>query len=195
MHFIFAPVRRHWFALFSYGHLASCQNEIFVKTHIFGAVLLVFRFGCASPESNQLRPQQEDQLKLEVKTVADSIWAKWEQIDPQAALQYYWDSPDWMSFNSQGSRYDLQTYRKLGTDFKNSATAYKWTTTRQDFKVLAKDAVICTWIGKDEALWKSGGKTSCDPHAYTLVFRKIASQWKLVHSHDSGITLTQKVVK
>jgi hypothetical protein len=63
--------RRQWFALFSYGHLAFCQNEILMKTHIFGAVLLFFCFGCASPESNQLSPQQKDQIKREGQMGAD----------------------------------------------------------------------------------------------------------------------------
>ena len=163
-----------------------------MKPSIFAITLLLSCLGCTSPESDQLGSQQEEQIKREVKAVADSIWAKWKEMDPEAALRYYADSTDWMSFNSQGLPCDGHTYRKLAADFKNSAAAYKWTTTRQEFKVAAKDIVICTWTGKDETVWKSGDKTTCDPHAYTLVFKKISGQWRLVHSHDSGIAVTQK---
>jgi hypothetical protein len=155
----------------------------------------IFIAGCTSQQSDQLTQQQKDQIKNEVKAVADSIWAKWEELDPEGALPYYSDSPDWMSFNSQGTRYNFQTYKKLATNFKNSATAYKWTTIRQDFIFVTKDIVMCAWIGKDEAFWKSGDKMTCDPHAYTLVFKKIAGRWKLLYSHDSGIAVTQEAGK
>ena len=153
---------------------------------------LLFCFGCTSPQNDQLTHQQKDQIRSEVKAVADSIWSKWEQMDPEGALQYYSDSPDWICFNSVGSRYDFQAYKELAAEFRKSATSYKWTTTSQEFIFLTKDIVICAWVGKDEATWKSGEKTTCDPHAYTLVFKDIGGQWKLVYSHNSGIAVQQK---
>ena len=47
---------------------------------------------------------------------------------------------------------------------------------------------------KDEAVLKSGDKITYDPHAYTMVFKKIARQWRIIHSHNSGIPVTQKAV-
>lgn len=165
-----------------------------MKANIFVALLL-FCLGCTSQERNQLSPQQKDQIIGEVKAVADSIWARWEEMYPEGALQYYSDSPDWVCFNSEGTRYDFQTYKKLAAEFKNSATSYKWTTTRRDFMFLTKDIVICAWVGKDETILKSGDKITYDPHAYTMVFKKSAGQWKVVYSHDSGIVVTQKAGK
>jgi len=127
---------------------------------MFGAVLLLPCVGCASQESDQLSPQQTDQIKMEVKAVADSIWAKWEELDPEGALQYYSGSPDWMCFTSEGSRHNIQSYQKLAAEFKNSATAYKWATIRQDIVFVSTDLVICAWDGKDEASWKSGDWTT-----------------------------------
>jgi ketosteroid isomerase-like protein len=49
--------------------------------------------------------------------------------------------------------------------------------------------------GKDEVIMKSGDRQTCDRHAYTMVFKKIAGQWKVVYSHDSGIVVTQKAGK
>ena len=80
-------------------------------------------------------------------------------------------------------------------DFLNMATAWKWTTTRQDFIFVTKDIVICAWDGKDETVTKSGDKITYDPHAYTMVFKKIAGQWKVIYSHDSGIAVTVKAGK
>jgi hypothetical protein len=115
-----------------------------------------------------------------------------EKLDGQGVFQFYSDSPDWGMVNADGSRWDYQTTKKANADFFNSATAYKWTTTRQDFMVVSKDIVICAWDGKDETILKSGDKIIYDPHAYTFVFKKIEGQWKIIYSHDSGIPVTKK---
>lgn len=163
-----------------------------MKANIFVvAVLLLFCFGCTSQPSEQLTQQQKDQIKSEVKAVCDSIIAKIERLDV-GFLDYYLDSPDLGMVYADGSRWDFQTTKKAETDFFKSATAWKWTTTRLDFIVLAKDIVIGAWDGKDETILKSGDKITCDPHAYTLVFKKIAGQWKVIYSHDSGIPVTKK---
>jgi len=163
-----------------------------MKANFLGVVLPLFFFACTSQESTELSSQEKAQIINEVKAVADSIWSKWEALDPEGALLYYSDSPDWASFNSEGTRYNFEAYKKLAASFKSSATAYKWSTTRRDFVFVSTDIVICAWVGKDEASWKSGDKMTCDPHAYTLVFKLIAGQWKLVYSHDSGIPVIHK---
>jgi len=162
-----------------------------MKASIFVAVLLLFCFGFTSQPSDQLTQQQKDQIKSEVKAVGDSIMAKIERLDA-GWLDYYSDSPVPGMVNADGSRWDYQTTKKAVTDFYNSVTAYKWTTTRQDFIVLNKDLVLCAWDGKDETILKSGDKITYDPHAYTCVFKKIAGQWKVIYQHDSGIPVTKK---
>ena len=157
--------------------------------------LLLICFSCTSPKSDQLSGQLKLRIQNEVQAIADTIWSKWEQLDPDAALQYYADSLDWTSINSQGSLGDMAAYRRLASEFKKSATSYKWTTSSRNFKVLSDEIVVCDWIGKDEVTWKSGEKATCDPHAYTLVFRKSSGRWQLTYSHDSGVWSTQKAGK
>ncbi|GEM_PF-1248109 len=166
-----------------------------MKAHLFVAALLLLCIGCTPQQGDQLDPQQLDRITKEVTVVADSIWAKWEQVNPEEALQYFADSPDWVYFDAQGTRRDFQTHKKVMAAFKSSASAYQWTSIRRDFPLVTRDIVICSWLGKDEALWESGVKYVCDPHAYTLVFKNISGQWKLIYTHDSGIGSTQKTSK
>jgi hypothetical protein len=168
--------------------------EVKMKANVFFAALLLSILGCASPPSDQLTQQQKDQIKSEIKVVCDSITATFERLDGEGAMQYYSDSPDWLCCFADGSRLDFQAFKKGESDLKNSITSWKWTTTRQDFIFLAKDIVICAWDGKDETILKSGDTTAYDPHAYTMVFKKISGQWKVVYFHDSGISVTQKAV-
>lgn len=165
-----------------------------MKANIFVATLLLFILGCTSNQNDQLTQQQKDQIKKEIKAVSDSIMAKAERLDA-GWLDYYLDSPDWGMVNLDGSRWDYQYTKKIVLDSTKSYASLKWTTTSQDFKFLAKDIVIYAWDGKDETILKSGDKIICDPHAYTLVFKKVANQWKVIYSHDSGIPVTQKADK
>jgi len=163
-----------------------------MKTTIFITVLLLSILRCTSQQSDQLTQQQKDQIKKEIKAVGDSIIAKWMELDGAGMFQYYSDSPDWVVFRADGSRLEYQVTKKAFLDFPNYTASIKSTTTHQDFIIITKDFVICAWEGKDETILKSGDKITIDPHPYTMVFKKVAGQWKVIYSHDSGIPVTQK---
>lgn len=185
-----------------------------MKTNIFIAVLLLSILGCTSKQSDQLTQQQKDQIGKEINVVVDSIFARVERLDA-GWLDYYMDSPDWGMVNADGTRWDYQTTIKVQPDFFNSIISWKWTTTHQAFIFLTKDFVICSMSGKDETILKSGEKIKADtdlnslygkdetilmsgdkitydPHTYTMVFKKVAGNWKIIYQHDSGIPVTQK---
>ena len=171
-----------------------------MKTNVFFAVLLLFLVGCTPQHTDEVTQQQKDQIKSEVKVVVDNLMARFQQMDWTGALQqFYANTPDWVMFNADGSQWDYQTTVKAManlTDINNQpVAAWKWTTTRQDFMVVNKDVVICAWVGKDESTMKSGDIVVYDPHVFTMVFKKIAGQWKVVWSHDSGIAVTKKAGK
>ena len=171
-----------------------------MKAYVLVAVLtLIFGVGCTSRQSEELTMQQKDQIKSEVKVAAESIIAKFQHMDWTGGLQFYANTPDWVMFNADGSQWDYQTTAKSMAslaDINNKpVTAYKWITTRQDFIVITNDIVICAWVGKDEFTMKSGEKVTYDPHAYTMVFKKINGQWKVIYQQDSGIAVTQKAGK
>ena len=165
-----------------------------MKPHMFvGALLLSFP-GCASPPSDDLTQLQKDQMKSEIAAVCDSITTRIARVDEEW-FDYFADSPDWGLVNADGSRWDYQTAKKFIPDWAKAVTSCKWTTTRQNFIFITKDVVICAWEGKDDTILKSGDKITFNPHAYTMVFKKIAGQWKVIYSHDSGIPVTAKAGK
>lgn len=188
-----------------------------MKKLSFNAIMVVFLLLCSNriqAQIDQLTQLQKDQIKKEVQAVGDSIMSRVERLDVRW-LDFYADSPDWGMVNADGTRWDYQTTKKVQPDFFNSIISWKWTSTHQDFIFLTKDVVICAWDGKDETILKSGDKITADkdlnnlyamdanklmpgdkitydPHAYTMVFKKIAGQWKVIYSHDSGIPVTMK---
>lgn len=187
------------------------------KNNFILSLLLFIVASCTSPHSEQLTEQQKNQIKSEVKAVGDSIMAKVERLDA-SWVDYYLDSPDWGMVNADGSRWDYQTFKNIQPDFFNSIISWKWTTTHQEFIFITPEIVICAWDGKDVTILKSGDKIATDsllkslyvkdesimslgdritydPHAYTMVFKKLAGQWKVIYQHDSGIPITEKAQK
>ena len=165
-----------------------------MKTTVVAATLLLFGAGCTSRQSEELTQQQTDQIKSEVKAVGDTIMARFERLDGTGAFQLYANTPHWVMFNTDGSQWDYETTRKAMNDSTSVAARYQYTTLRQDFMVVDRDLVICAWVLKDEVINKSGDTIVYSQHPYTLVFRRIAGQWKVVWSHDSGVPVILKGV-
>ena len=166
-----------------------------MKANICVAALLLFFVGCSQQRSDQLTQQQKDQIKSEVKAVGDSIRARFERLDVDGALQYFWDSPKAVSYSADGSRSDFQAVKKSFTDALPNIAAVRMTTVREEFRVVAKDFVIYSWVRKSEVVMKSGDKMTQDPDATTWVFKKVDDQWKVIYGHDSGTITMQKTGK
>lgn len=162
-----------------------------MKANILVAALLLLIIGCTSQQSDQLTQRQKDQIKTEVKAAVDSMIARDERLDADGVMQYYSDSPDFVAFNPDGSRSDYQAMKKGLVDMLSSLASLKILATREDIIVMTKDIVIDSWIGKTEAVLKSGDKMVFDPDGVTQVFQKIAGQWRAVYSHESA-TITIK---
>ncbi len=188
-----------------------------MKANIYLATLLLFMLcGCTYLQTKQLTQQQKTQIEKEILVVLDSISVRLQRLD-SSWLDYYINSPDWAMLNADGSRWDYQTTKKVQPDFFNSVISTKWTMINQKFIFLTNDMVICSIDSKDETILKSpdkikannnlnglfannettmkGDRITNDPHAYTLIFKKVGGQWKIIYSHDSGFPVVQKVDK
>ncbi len=149
------------------------------------ALLLVSGF--IQKKSDQLNQKQKDQIKKEITLVFDSVMARFENKDTEGAMKYY--SPDFVGFGSGGEKYTLQTTKEQYINLNAAAEYYKWTTNSLDFINITKDIVVIAVDGKNETVWKSGGKLIFDPSHYTFAFKNVDGQWKLSYHHFSGSLL------
>jgi hypothetical protein len=165
--------------------------------YLIAALSLLISAGCAPKQAEVLTQQQKDQIIGEVTAVADSTMAAFQKMDWKGGLQYYADTPDWVMFNADGTNWDYKkteaTMAAMTDISGNPMTAWKWTTTSRRFMIVNKDLVVVAWVGKDESTMKSGDIVVYDPHAYTMIVKRIDGQWKFIWSHDSGVPVTKKV--
>ena len=156
------------------------------------AVFLLFSLGCTSQGSGQLTQQETDQIRHEVKSAVDSMLAKYERLDIDGALQYFWNSPQLVVYNPDCSRSDFQTIKNSAANFANTVAAIKIPIVREEFSVLTRDVVVCTVVGKTEVYLKSGHRIAYDPYADTFGFKKIAREWKIAYRHQSATITSEK---
>ncbi len=139
-------------------------------------------------ESDQFTQQEKDQIKNEVNAVIEGIVGEWVGLNAEGALQYY--STDMVAVGDGGrSLIDYRAYRKLWLGVE-AAASVKVTHTGGGIICLARDLVVCTWIGRVDIVQKSGEKITLDPQVYTDVLRKVEGQWKVIYEHPSGTAVT-----
>jgi len=155
---------------------------------------IIFLTGCTSQESDQLTQLQKDQIKSEVRAAADSIMARFERFDADGSMQYYWESPDFTKLNMDGSQNDFQG-QKEAMNRVHSLTAVKVSTVSEKLTVVTKDVAICARQAKLDMSLKTGERMTCDPFTYTLVFKNIGGQWKVILAHESGTPIVEKAGK
>ncbi len=155
-----------------------------MKSKLLLLVLSAFIVCCT--QKQELTQKEKDQIKSEVKAAVDNILVKFEKLDPSLVTECYWDSPDFIEISVDGSKADFQTSKKGTSDFLSAAASVKLTLTKEDYKCLSKDIVICAWFGKEEITLKTGEAITISPLITTLIFKNIEGKWKAIYLHESG---------
>lgn len=138
--------------------------------------------------------QEKDKIRNEVITVTDNFMTTIVNKNLEGLMNFSQESPEWITLNADGTSWDYKTARQALVSILDSTASFKWTRIRQEFNIISRDLVITALFSKEENIMKSGDKIFFNSHAYTMIFRKISDQWKLVYSHDSGIPVIEKAV-
>jgi uncharacterized protein (TIGR02246 family) len=142
--------------------------------------------GCGKQEPARMTPQEQDAVKKEITQVIDQQIQAASKLDADALMQSYWNSPDFILLSSNGSMADYQQMKNGTAEMYKSLSALKFTTIKDEFRFLPGNVVICSWLGKCEATFKTDDRATFDSYAITFVFQKLDNQWKIIHSHESA---------
>jgi ketosteroid isomerase-like protein len=133
-----------------------------------------------------MTPQEQEVAKKEIREVADHVLRSLNTMDLEALLQPYWNSPEFVLVNTEGSMGDYQTTKNGTLEMFKLLASLKYATVKDEFRFLPGNTVIYTWIGRSEFAFKSGQQARIDAYATTLVFRKIDNDWKIIYAHESA---------
>jgi ketosteroid isomerase-like protein len=154
-------------------------------TLILGLALLVL-FGCGGQEPLQMTPQEQDLAKEEINKILNQQLEAASKLDAEALLQSYADSPDFILLSTTGAMVDYQGTKNGTAEIYKSLSALKFTTIKTEFRFLPGNIVICAWLGKCDAAFKTGERAMIDSYAITFVFKKLDNQWKIIYAHESA---------
>lgn len=154
-------------------------------------LLLFFFFGNATHPIAQMTPQEPETTKKEIMEITGTIFRNLEKMDAEALFQSYHNSSDFMFITTDGSMAGWQEARNHHEAWFNSLSALKVTTSKENFRFLPGNIVICCWTGKFEMTLGSGQQLKIDKFGITFIFNKINNQWKVIHQHSSALPPTQ----
>jgi ketosteroid isomerase-like protein len=119
----------------------------------------------------------------EVRQVLETQQSFWNRHDLEGFMACYWNSPELTFFSgareSRGWQAALDRYKKNYQGAGHEMGKLEFANLR--IEMLGPDAAF---VRGEFHLTMSDGKT---PHGlFTLIFRKFADGWKIVHDHSAG---------
>jgi uncharacterized protein (TIGR02246 family) len=116
-----------------------------------------------------------------IRAVLDTQVAAWNRGDIDGFMDGYWRSPETIFVSGDTVTHGWQTV--LERYKKGYATREKMGTlnfSELEIKVISKDAAVAT------GRWQLA-RAGDTPHGrFTLIFRKVAEGWRIVHDHTSS---------
>lgn len=137
-------------------------------------------------QSSTLPDTQRAQLIREVKAVTTAMGNASQRLDIDTAMKDWLDSPVSLVIGSDGQIADPQALRESLRTFYGSLASLRFTTIREEFRVLAPDLVLHAWCYKVEGTGKKGSRFVIDTETASLLFRKVNGAWKIVFFQESA---------
>jgi hypothetical protein len=161
-----------------------------LRTNSF--LLLSFFFIACQQQPHPMTPQEKETAQKEIAGIVDGIVRGCNQLDVQEALKPYSDSPNFVAVNTDGSVVDHEGFKTINAELFKAVSSFKFTTTKEDFRFLGDNLVLCTWIGRSEVVLKSGEHSRIPAFATTLLLSKVNNEWKIIYSHQSASPLMEE---
>jgi hypothetical protein len=136
-----------------------------------------------------LTDAQRTSAIAEVQVVISAMKSACERLDAEAAFKDFLVGPAMLAVASDGGIADPDAYKDDMRAFYGSVARLHFATIREEFRVLAPDAVLYVWSYRVEGTSKNGGPWVIDPETSSFVIRKLDGAWKFVFFHESAAPL------
>jgi len=129
----------------------------------------------------------KDQVLREMKTLVENLIHYTETAQVGPLLGCYSASPDFLAVSPDGVIRNYTEFAKTCQDYYESLMQQKLTTNHHIFHVLDDTTVLWCWSGNIDAAFKNGDAWSMQHYTVTFLFKKTNGEWKVIHSHESGL--------
>ncbi|HET9433844.1 MAG TPA: nuclear transport factor 2 family protein [Chitinophagaceae bacterium] len=130
---------------------------------------------------------ETNRVKEEVREALNKITEYSQEARLDSFLNAYHNCPDFLHFSADGKMRTYSEFRQICTEYYTSLIRQKLFTISRTFQVLDANLVITGWTGNINAQFKNGQSMNMSNYSVTHVFKKIGSDWKIIHSHESSL--------
>lgn len=127
------------------------------------------------------------QAIVEVKKASAAITKFAGEAELNSLLQCYSDSHDFLAISIDGKCRNYNDFKKACTEYYQSLSGQKITTTNETYHAISICHVILTWTGDITAIFKNGDTMKMNDYTVTSIFRKTDNSWKVIHSQESSL--------
>ena len=143
-------------------------------------------WSCSNQNPHTMTEAESNLIIKGVKTTTNKILEYTQNAQVDSFLGYYDHGPAFLAFSGDGKMRNYEEFKKLTTDYYTSVEKQDVTTIREKFNAMDVNLVIFGWTGNIMAHFKNGATMKMNGYSVTMVLKKIGSQWKVIHSHESS---------
>src|SRR3982751_2348865 len=153
----------------------NSKSLLVVIISAFAALMSMSVYGAAKADKS------DEKTMAAIRAVLDAQVAAWNRGDIDGFMDGYWRSPETVFISGDTVTHGWQTvldrYKKGYSTREKMGTL---TFSDLEIKVISKDAAVA--LGR----WQLA-RAGDSPHGrFTLIFRKVAQGWRIVHDHTSS---------
>ncbi|GLH72959.1 hypothetical protein GETHLI_14610 [Geothrix limicola] len=151
------------------------------------AGLLAVALAAPAQPQETLSEAQQAQIRAEVLQAVKPLLAAVERLDIQAMRTLSHKSPEFSFVMPDGTSYGFEEVLATAKELFANLSGQKMITQKERVLVLAPDAALYLWQGRNDVMQKDGVLLRSDPYCCTYLYRKVDGQWKFAYGHESGL--------
>ncbi len=140
----------------------------------------------AAETSSSLTASEKQQIEKEISDLSKSFFKQVEKLDIDSCMNYFENTPDFLSVNADGTAGDYNSLKKINADGFNHMKSFTNTLNKETIRILSKSQVLYTCFVTQEFTLKTGEKMKVENIAATMLFEKLGNSWKATFYQESG---------
>lgn len=163
-----------------------------MKNFSFLLVLILLACSSCSSRNGSVSDKQKENIKKEIKEVANSILSGFENLNADDVLKSWHNTPEFLAI-SNVTGFSYKEVSDLMRSIYPSFTGMKYTPISENFYIVDDATVIYTTKCKFQQDYKDGRSEMNDPMLMQFVFRKIDGKWMAINAVETFQSQPQPV--
>jgi len=129
---------------------------------------------------------ENQKIVEEILSLTEKYNKTWETLNMENVAKFHSDSSFRYYRNMKLAVSSNDEFKKILPLYMNGTKSWKIEVTNPVVQVLDKNAAVIGFTGKAEMITTDNKVSDAGSGAYTYVWKKFDSEWKIIHIHESA---------